>query len=153
MIYAYPRTRSHLKNPISNSGRFSSFFNQPPFTLTEPRLPCRLQPPPPFEEPPQKPTGWFLPRNHLLITASFGRILPSYILRLFPPKQCLNVHPSILPSYRGASPIQYAILSGERETGVSVIEMMEPKKGIDSGAIFGCEKMVRNEWKFTLSLH
>ncbi|KAI0822920.1 Formyltransferase [Trametes gibbosa] len=79
--------------------------------------------------------------GHLLITASFGRILPNSLLHLFLPSRRLNVHPSLLPAYRGAAPIQHALIDGKRETGVCVIEMTERKKGIDSGAIWGCQRM------------
>ncbi|KAH9956274.1 formyl transferase, partial [Russula dissimulans] len=61
------------------------------------------------------------PSNHLLLTASFGRILPSSLLSLFRPTHTLNVHPSALPAYRGPAPIQRAILNGERDTAVCVI--------------------------------
>ncbi|KAI0350884.1 Formyltransferase [Trametes cingulata] len=81
------------------------------------------------------------PPEHLLVTASFGRILPNSLLSLFLPERRLNVHPSLLPSYRGAAPIQHALIDGQRETGVCVIEMTERKKGIDSGAIWSSRKM------------
>lgn len=54
----------------------------------------------------------------------------------------LNVHPSLLPAYRGAAPIQHTIIDGQNETGVCVIEMMERKKGIDAGAIWGRTRVV-----------
>ncbi|TBU22191.1 Formyltransferase [Dichomitus squalens] len=79
--------------------------------------------------------------NHLLVTASFGRILPNPLLALFLPTRRLNVHPSLLPLYRGPAPIQHALIDGRRETGVCVIEMTERKKGIDSGAIWRSERM------------
>ncbi|EGO29606.1 hypothetical protein SERLADRAFT_359551 [Serpula lacrymans var. lacrymans S7.9] len=88
----------------------------------------------PFLRQPELPLS--PPSNHLLITASFGRILPSSLLRLFPSGQCLNVHPSLLPAYRGAAPIQHALIRGEKRTGVCVIEMMERKNGIDAGGIW-----------------
>ncbi|KAI0676524.1 Formyltransferase [Trametes maxima] len=81
------------------------------------------------------------PQSHLLITASFGRILPNSLLHLFLPTRRLNVHPSLLPAYRGAAPIQHALIDGQCETGVCVIEMTERKKGIDSGAIWGTERL------------
>ncbi|KAH9976249.1 formyl transferase [Lactifluus volemus] len=74
--------------------------------------------------------------NHLLLTASFGRILPSSLLALFKPTHTLNVHPSALPAYRGPAPIQRAILNGERDTAVCVIEMKR-RGGIDAGDILG----------------
>ncbi|OCH89234.1 Formyltransferase [Obba rivulosa] len=95
------------------------------------------QPPPPFAEA-QYPSP---PPNHLLITASFGRILPNSLLELFQLGRRLNVHPSLLPAYRGAAPIQHALMDGLKETGVCVIEMMERKKGIDAGEIWGCSRV------------
>ncbi|KAG2143025.1 Formyltransferase [Suillus clintonianus] len=80
--------------------------------------------------------------THLLVTASFGRILRPSLLHLFLPGQRLNVHPSLLPAYRGPAPIQRALMRGERGTGVCVIDMMEKKEGIDAGSVWGCESMV-----------
>ncbi|KAG6837097.1 hypothetical protein H0H93_014701 [Arthromyces matolae] len=71
----------------------------------------------------------------VVITASFGRILSSAMLDNFLPTNRLNVHPSLLPAYRGPAPIQHAILNNEKETGVSVIEMLKYKQGIDAGNI------------------
>ncbi|KZT01238.1 Formyltransferase [Laetiporus sulphureus 93-53] len=81
------------------------------------------------------------PSSHVLITASFGRILPASMLKLFLPSRRLNVHPSLLPAYRGAAPIQHTLLGGQKETGVCVIEMMERKKGVDAGAIWAQSRM------------
>ncbi|KAI0760036.1 Formyltransferase [Fomes fomentarius] len=81
------------------------------------------------------------PLNHLLVTASFGRILPNSLLNLFSPSRRVNVHPSLLPLYRGAAPIQHALIDGQNETGVCVIEMTKWKEGIDSGAIWASERM------------
>lgn len=54
------------------------------------------------------------------------------------------MHPSLLPHYRGPAPIQHALLNGEKESGVCVIEMLNLKAGaVDSGDIWGCEKTVR----------
>ncbi len=58
----------------------------------------------------------------LIVVAAYGRILPDDILNL-PPKGCINVHSSLLPKYRGAAPINWAILNGERETGVTIMYM------------------------------
>ncbi|HEY6450030.1 MAG TPA: methionyl-tRNA formyltransferase [Candidatus Cybelea sp.] len=65
----------------------------------------------------------------LFVLASYGRILPKQLLAL-PRLGALNVHPSLLPKYRGATPIQAAIASGEKETGVSIM-LMDP--GLDTG--------------------
>ncbi|KAN0125557.1 Formyltransferase [Russula decolorans] len=89
-------------------------------------------PPSPF----YPPSGVPPPSNHLLLTASFGRILPASLLSLFRPTHTLNVHPSALPAYRGPAPIQRAILNGERDTAVCVIEMKR-RGGIDAGDVLG----------------
>ena len=60
----------------------------------------------------------------ILVVAAYGLILPGLILSL-PSLGCLNVHASLLPRYRGAAPIQRAIMAGERETGVSIMLMEE----------------------------
>lgn len=67
----------------------------------------------------------------LLIVAAFGQILPPEALAL-PPHGCLNVHASLLPRYRGASPIAAAIQAGDAATGVTIMRMEE---GLDTGAI------------------
>jgi methionyl-tRNA formyltransferase len=67
----------------------------------------------------------------LIITAAFGQILPKEILDL-PSLGCINVHASLLPKYRGASPIQQALINGEHETGISIMYMDE---GMDTGDI------------------
>ena len=58
----------------------------------------------------------------LIVVAAYGRVLPDDILAL-PPRGCINVHSSLLPKYRGAAPINWAILNGERETGVTIMDM------------------------------
>jgi len=67
----------------------------------------------------------------LIAVAAFGRILPKIILDL-PAKGCVNVHASLLPQYRGAGPIQWAVINGEQETGITTMLMDE---GMDTGAI------------------
>ena len=67
----------------------------------------------------------------LIVVAAFGQILPQAILEL-PPHGCLNVHASLLPRWRGASPVQAAILHGDPETGVSIMRM---DAGLDTGPI------------------
>lgn len=67
----------------------------------------------------------------VIVVAAFGRILPQVILDL-PPKGCVNVHGSLLPKYRGAAPIQWAVINGESETGVTIMMM---DAGLDTGAI------------------
>jgi methionyl-tRNA formyltransferase len=67
----------------------------------------------------------------LIVVAAFGQILPKSILDL-PPHGCLNVHTSLLPKYRGAAPIQWAIANGDTETGVTIMKM---DVGMDTGDI------------------
>ena len=67
----------------------------------------------------------------VIVVAAFGQIIPKNILEM-PEYGCLNVHASLLPKYRGAAPIQWAILDGETETGVSIMQMNE---GLDTGDI------------------
>ncbi len=73
----------------------------------------------------------------LIVVVAFGQILPEAILSL-PPLGCINVHPSLLPKYRGAAPIQRTIMNGEKETGLTVMFMGE---GEDTGDIILQEKM------------
>jgi methionyl-tRNA formyltransferase len=65
------------------------------------------------------------------IVAAYGRILPGWMLEA-PRYGCINVHSSLLPKYRGAAPINWAIACGERETGVTIMQM---DAGLDTGAI------------------
>jgi methionyl-tRNA formyltransferase len=67
----------------------------------------------------------------VIVVAAFGQILKSDVLDL-PPFGCVNVHASLLPSWRGVTPIQAAILNGDAETGVTIMKMDE---GIDTGPI------------------
>ncbi len=68
----------------------------------------------------------------ILVVVSYGQLVPKDILEI-PKIGCLNVHPSLLPKYRGAAPIQRAIMNGERLTGVTIIWMNER---LDAGDIF-----------------
>ena len=72
----------------------------------------------------------------LIVVAAYGQILPSRILDL-PRYGCLNVHTSLLPKYRGAAPIQWAILNDEAETGVTIMKM---DAGLDTGDVVSQEK-------------
>ena len=66
-----------------------------------------------------------------MVVAAYGLILPESVLRL-PRLGCLNIHASLLPRWRGAAPIQRAILAGDRETGVTIMQM---DAGLDTGAM------------------
>lgn len=67
----------------------------------------------------------------LIVVAAYGRILPPEVLAL-PRHGCVNVHGSILPKYRGAAPVQWALIRGEIETGVTLMRMDE---GLDTGPV------------------
>ena len=67
----------------------------------------------------------------LIVVAAFGQFLSQEILSM-PRYGCINVHASLLPKYRGAAPIQYAIIKGERESGVTIMQM---DIGMDTGAM------------------
>jgi len=74
----------------------------------------------------------------VMVTMAYGKILPKAILEV-PSLACLNIHASLLPSHRGASPIQAAIASGDRESGVSIMHMAV---GLDTGDVI-LEKRLR----------
>ncbi len=71
--------------------------------------------------------------SDVIIVAAFGQILPETILNL-PGYGCINVHASLLPRYRGAAPIQWAVINGEKESGVTIMYM---EKGLDTGDMLG----------------
>ena len=81
----------------------------------------------------------------LIIVAAYGQILPKEILEI-PKYGCLNVHPSLLPRWRGSSPIQYTILNGDKETGVTIILMTEK---VDQGDIIAISKFQITNSKIT----
>ena len=73
----------------------------------------------------------------VIVVTAFGQILPKDILEI-PKYGCVNVHASLLPKYRGAAPVQWAVLNGDAETGVSIMQMDE---GLDTGDVLCCEKI------------
>ena len=77
----------------------------------------------------------------VIIVAAFGQILPKALLDI-PQFGCINVHGSLLPKYRGAAPIQYSILEGEKETGITIMYM---DVGIDTGDMILQEKLAIDE--------
>ena len=72
----------------------------------------------------------------LMVVVAYGQILPQRLLDV-PPHGCLNVHTSLLPRYRGAAPIQWAIADGEPETGVTIMKM---DAGLDTGPILAVRR-------------
>ena len=72
-----------------------------------------------------------------MVTAAFGQILTQEILDI-PKFGCINVHASLLPKYRGPAPIQWAVINGETETGITT---MQTERGVDTGDILIQEKV------------
>ncbi|MFO8152850.1 methionyl-tRNA formyltransferase [Thioalkalivibrio sp.] len=73
----------------------------------------------------------------ILIVAAYGLILPPAVLSI-PSFGCLNIHASLLPRWRGAAPVQRAILAGDRQTGVCLMHM---EAGLDTGPVYACERL------------
>ena len=83
------------------------------------------------------------------VVAAYGLLLPPGLL-VAPKRGCLNIHASLLPRWRGAAPIQRAILAGDRETGVTIMQMDE---GLDTGDILLTEKIAIDETTTATRLH
>ncbi len=111
----FRRDKTPIPIPVKE---FAQKYNIPvlqPERIREPKFIERLE-----EEKPE-----------FIIVVAYGKILPPEILRL-PERYCINVHASLLPKYRGAAPIQWAIIKGEKITGVTTMVMDE---GLDTGDI------------------
>ena len=85
----------------------------------------------------------------VIVVVAFGQILPESILNL-PRWGCINVHASLLPRYRGAAPIQWAVIDGEKETGVTIMYM---DKGLDTGDMIAKASVAIDEKETGESLH
>lgn len=85
----------------------------------------------------------------IIVVAAYGQILRSNVLEL-PKYRCINVHASLLPKYRGASPIQWAIINGEKETGVTIMYM---EKGLDTGDMILASRIELAEDETAGTLH
>lgn len=84
-----------------------------------------------------------------IVVAAFGQLLPKSILDI-PRYGCLNIHASLLPKYRGASPIQYAVINGEKESGITTMMMAET---LDTGDMLDQEAVILDEKETGGSLH
>lgn len=85
----------------------------------------------------------------IMVVIAFGQILPKEILEMTP-YGCVNVHASLLPKYRGAAPIQWAVINGERVSGVTTMQMDE---GLDTGDMLMKTEIVLDEKETGGSLH
>src|SRR5512146_1079308 len=70
-------------------------------------------------------------KAELAVVVAYGKILPRAVLDALP-RGCINVHASLLPKYRGAAPVQWAVMSGEVETGIAIMQLDE---GMDTGPV------------------
>ena len=85
----------------------------------------------------------------LIIVVAYGKILPEYVLN-FPQYGCINMHASLLPKYRGAGPIQWSVINGEKKTGITSMLM---EKGLDTGdMLLKCETQI-GEYETADELH
>ena len=85
----------------------------------------------------------------IMVVIAFGQILPKEILEMTP-YGCVNVHASLLPKYRGAAPIQWAVIDGEKTSGVTTMQMDE---GLDTGDMILKDEIVLDEKETGGSLH
>jgi methionyl-tRNA formyltransferase len=88
-------------------------------------------------------------KPELMIVAAYGLLLPQAVLDV-PALGCVNVHASLLPRWRGAAPIQAAILAGDHETGISIMQM---EAGLDSGPVLAAESLTIDANETAGSLH
>lgn len=124
----------------------------------------KLMPPPvkelalqhgiPVYQPPKVRTPEFVEvirelQPDVIIVVAFGQILPKALLDI-PPHGCINVHASLLPRYRGAAPLNWCLINGERETGVTTMLM---DVGLDTGDMLLMEKTPLDENEDISSLH
>lgn len=97
----------------------------------------------------QNQTRLALLNPDVMVVAAYGQILPKTLLEI-PKLGCLNIHASLLPRWRGAAPIERAILEGDRETGISIMQMNE---GLDTGDILLDKKCMISNRETAQTLH
>ena len=97
----------------------------------------------------QSQTQLALLNPDIMVVAAYGQILPKDVLQI-PKLGCLNIHASLLPRWRGAAPIERAILEGDRETGISIMQMNE---GLDTGDILLDKKCMISNRETAQTLH
>jgi methionyl-tRNA formyltransferase len=97
----------------------------------------------------QSQTRLALLNPDIMVVAAYGQILPKAVLQI-PKLGCLNIHASLLPRWRGAAPIERAILEGDKETGISIMKMNE---GLDTGDILIEKKCTISNHETAQTLH
>jgi methionyl-tRNA formyltransferase len=85
----------------------------------------------------------------LMVVVAYGLLLPESVLEA-PRLGCINIHASLLPRWRGAAPIQRAVLAGDKESGVAIMQM---EKGLDTGPVFLMERVTLEEDETGGTLH
>jgi methionyl-tRNA formyltransferase len=85
----------------------------------------------------------------LMVVAAYGLLLPAAVLSA-PRLGCVNIHASLLPRWRGASPIQQAILAGDEHSGVTLMKM---ERGLDTGAMIALRRVAVESWWNAAELH
>ena len=118
-----------LTQPDRPSGRGMKFVASPVKSLALQHGLALLQPP--TLRPPELHTQLQAAGADIIVVAAYGLLLPSPVLHI-PRLGCLNIHASLLPRWRGAAPIQRAILAGDHETGITIMQM---DQGLDTGGI------------------
>lgn len=88
-------------------------------------------------------------RPDAIVVAAFGQILRAHVLDL-PPLGCINVHASLLPRWRGASPIQHAIMAGDEQSGITLMRM---DKGLDTGPMYVQQALAIHADETSATLH
>jgi methionyl-tRNA formyltransferase len=125
--------RGVITQPDRKSGRGQT-VHPPPVKKTARKLKLPILQPDSLAAPEtmEQLENW---QPDVIVVAAYGKILPPEVLH-FPPHGCLNVHASLLPRWRGAAPINAAILHGDEQTGVTIMKM---DQGLDTGPILSQE--------------
>lgn len=98
----------------------------------------------------KKDYGYILDKNpDIIITCAYGKIIPKEILD-YPKYGCINIHASLLPKYRGAAPIQWALINGDEKTGITLMYMDE---GMDTGDIISTREYIIKDSDDVGTLH
>jgi methionyl-tRNA formyltransferase len=90
-----------------------------------------------------------LPECDVAVVAAYGLLLPEHILKA-PKYGCINIHPSLLPRWRGAAPLQRTVMAGDKETAVCIMKM---DKGLDTGDVLAIEKFPLHDKITASELH
>jgi methionyl-tRNA formyltransferase len=115
------RRRQPLPTPVARHARERGLPVQTPASLRDPAAVAGLR----------------AVRPDALVVVDYGLILPPEVLAL-PPDGCINGHASLLPRWRGAAPVQHAILAGDQVTGISIMKM---DKGLDTGPVYKMQSL------------